>query len=79
MSDKSEKPEKTLAKEPAKPAVPPSAPKLSLNEFCMRLSERDRRVALLGAFEFSERTSGRLQDTEAAYQARFKAFSNKPA
>lgn len=69
-------PEKSVAT--PKPAT--AAPvRLSLTEFCMRLSEQDRRVALLGAFEFSERNAGNVQDTEAAFNARFKAFTNKPA
>ena len=51
---------------------------LTLTEFCIRLSERDRRVALIGGFEFEEKNAGRSRDTEANYLARFEAFINKP-
>ncbi|QNJ57323.1 hypothetical protein Dolphis_16 [Pseudomonas phage Dolphis] len=56
-----------------------SAPEpLTLTEFCRRLSERVRRVELIGAFEFVEKRAGHHRDTEAAYQGRFDAFINKP-
>jgi hypothetical protein len=51
---------------------------LTLDEFCERLSESDRRVELIGAFHFSERQAGRLKDAESAYRARYQAFMKKP-
>ena len=52
---------------------------LTLTEFCMRLSEREPRVALIGAFEAAEKKAGRVKDTDSAYQSRYDAFVNKPA
>jgi len=53
-------------------------PKLTLTEFCIRLSANVRRPELLGAFEFSEKRAGHLKDTEKAFAQRFEAFKNKP-
>ena len=52
---------------------------LSLNEYCTRLSVNDKRVELIGAFEYVERNAGRLKDTETNYNNRFAAFVSKPA
>lgn len=68
----------TIPAEAGKPVESASAAPLTLTEFCTRLSERVRRVELIGAFEFVERKEKRLHDTEANYKARFEAFTNKP-
>lgn len=52
---------------------------LTLSEFCARLSTNDKRVELIGGFEFSERVAGRFKDVESAYLARFNKFINQPA
>ncbi len=52
---------------------------MSLTEFCIKQSKTDRRVELLSGFEYSERSAGRLSDTEANYAARYAAFMNQPA
>jgi ppGpp synthetase/RelA/SpoT-type nucleotidyltranferase len=52
---------------------------LTLQEFCMRLSNIDKRVELIGGFEHSERVAGRAKDTESAYRQRYTAFINRPA
>lgn len=52
---------------------------LSLNEFCIRLSTKDKRVELIGGFEHTERVAGRLSDTVENYTARYEAFLNQPA
>ena len=52
---------------------------LSLNEFCTRLSTKDKRVELIGGFEHSERVAGRLSDTAENYAARYAKFLNQPA
>ncbi|BCP56314.1 hypothetical protein K32_49310 [Kaistia sp. 32K] len=65
-----------------KPDVSPGAEPqstITLNEFCLRLSTRVKRVELIGAFEHAERAADKANDTEAAYQARFDAFIKKPA
>ncbi|ATI15631.1 hypothetical protein [Bordetella phage vB_BbrM_PHB04] len=58
--------------------VNPAVEPLTLNEFCLRLSTRDKRVELIGAFNFVEKQAGRFKDAESNYQARFEAFVNKP-
>lgn len=63
----------TPAPESAAASVP-----LTLQEFCIRLSADDRRVELIGAFEATERLSGRLKDTAEAFSARYQAFIHKP-
>lgn len=52
---------------------------LSLNEFCIRLSAKDKRVELIGGFEYVERVAGRLSDTAEQYEQRFTEFLNQPA
>lgn len=63
----------------AKAAPEPASEPLSLNEFCMRLSSKDKRVELIGGFEYSERVAGRLSDTAENYAARYAQFLNQPA
>lgn len=64
---------------PAAPAVAAQdAPRLTLSEFCTRLSESVSRPELIGGFEFLERRANRLKDTAAAYQGRFDAFLTTP-
>lgn len=58
--------------------APASVP-LTLTDFCIRLSETVRRPELIGAFEFHERTAGRLKATAEEFQARFDEFTTKPA
>lgn len=52
---------------------------LSLHDFCIRLSTKERRVELIAGFEADERKANRLKDTESAYAARFQAFIKRPA
>lgn len=52
---------------------------LTLDEFCTRLSARDRRVELIGAFASTERRAGVVKDVESAFAARFAAFCTAPA
>ena len=63
--------------QPAQPL--PTVPALTLTEFCARLSETVKSPELIGAFEFHERTAGRLKATAEEFQARFDEFTNKPA
>lgn len=58
-------------------AAPVTFP-LSLQEFCVRLSQTDRRVELIGGFEHSERVAGRHRDTEANYAKRYDEFVTQP-
>lgn len=50
---------------------------LTLEEFCIRLSRTDKRVELIGAFNFVEKRAGRIKDTEAAFAERFDKFANQ--
>lgn len=52
---------------------------LTLDEFCTRLSLRDKRVEMIGGFYHVEKQSSRLKDTEAAFAERYAAFQNQPA
>lgn len=69
---------KTTPETDAKVTAPQAIP-MSLTEFCIKQSKSDRRVELLSGFEFTERSEGRLGDTEANYAARYAAFMNQPA
>lgn len=53
-------------------------PKLSLDEFCARLSETVKSPELIGAFHYSERAAGSPHATSEAFKARFEAFRNAP-
>jgi hypothetical protein len=56
-----------------------AAPIMSIDEFCSRTSESDKRVELVSAFFNNERSSGRVNDTFVSYAARYKSFINQPA
>ena len=60
------------------PVANTQEPRLTLAEFCTRLSEKVSRPELLGGFEFVERRAGRVKDVESAYRARFDAFVKTP-
>lgn len=71
---------KTTEKQEAAPAQPvEDSFELTLDEFCTQLSKSDRRVSLIGGFHASEKAANRLKDTVSSYQARYVAFSTKPA
>lgn len=63
---------------PAAADAPVEAVELTLNEFCQRLSETVRRPELLSAFEYTERASGRVKGTAAAFEASFEQFRKTP-
>lgn len=52
---------------------------VTLDEFCLRLSNTDRRVEMIGGFHSDEKRAGRVKDAEAAYSTRYQAFVHKPA
>lgn len=64
---------KTIAETPA-----PMPEKVTIEEFCTRLSLVDKRVELIAGFEYTERSAGRIKDVESEYQSRFTAFATKP-
>lgn len=73
-----------MAEKPKNPAPAPAKAeagpmKLTLQEFCARLSKTCSRTELIGAFEYAERRAGRLKDAEDAFNDRFKAFSGLAA
>lgn len=61
------------------PVVTEPSIKLSVDDFCVRLSETDRRVELVSAFCSVERQAGRVSDTADNYASRYQVFLNKPA
>lgn len=62
--------------QPAQPL--PTAPALTLTEFCARLSETVKSPELIGAFEFTQKRDGHVKDTAEAFRARYDAFVNTP-
>lgn len=62
-----------------KPEVIQDDFKLSLKEFCTRISSTDRRVELIGGFFAHEKGAGRMNDFESAYKARLENFAKRPA
>lgn len=58
--------------------VDPAAEQVTLDEFCVRLSQEDKRVELIGGFHSVEQKAQRFKDAESSYAARFKAFVNQP-
>lgn len=55
------------------PPAPVEIP-VSLDDFCRDFSKIERRVALLGAFNFEMKRQKRLTDTNSHYRAAFAAF-----
>ncbi len=58
------------------PSAPAEIPE-TLDEFCVRLSLKDKRVHMIGAFHHSERRAGHARDTGSNFEARYVAFCNK--
>lgn len=73
------KDQSTKVEAPAEQAATEQAAVLTLNEFCIRLSAKDKRVELIGAFEFTERQAKRLKATEKEFSERYQAFLKQPA
>jgi len=59
-------------------AASPAVEQVTLEEFCVRLSQSDKRVELIGAFHFVEKQAQHFKDFESNYAARFQLFVNKP-
>ena len=55
-----------------------TAQKLSISDFCIRLSETVSRPELIGAFAHVEQKAQRVSDTVENFRARYDAFINKP-
>lgn len=60
------------------PQAPASAEKVTLQEFCTRLSAVDKRVELIGGFHYTEVAAGHVKDLDSEFQSRFTVFANKP-
>jgi hypothetical protein len=58
--------------------APATVEHITLEEFCTRLSMSDKRVELIGGFNYTETAAGRIKDAESDFQARFTAFTTKP-
>lgn len=61
------------------PVVEQSEFPLTLEEYCSRLSQTDKRVELIGAFAHEETRAGRIKGLASEYEARFAAFVSRPA
>lgn len=68
---------KKIVETPAVQQEPDGFP-LTLDEFCTRLSAKDRRVEMIGGFHSDEKRAGRIMDTEAAFLSRYHQFISKP-
>lgn len=68
-----------MSKSKPKAEAAPAVFKLTIEEFCTRLSASDRRVELIGAFHATETKAGRRKDSEDNFRARFAAFLKTPA
>ncbi|MGR9107809.1 MAG: hypothetical protein ACU843_12840 [Gammaproteobacteria bacterium] len=62
-----------------KPEPKPDDFPVTLDEFCRRLSVKDKRVEMIGGFHFDEKLAKRVKDMESAYMKRFEAFTKRPA
>ncbi len=65
----------------AAPAPAPAQPSefpVSVSEFCSRLSEKDRRVELIGAFAVMEKMAGHVRDLPSNFAKRFAEFCVRP-
>lgn len=51
---------------------------ITLDEYCLRRSIPDRRPELINGFHSAEKLAGVVKDSQAAFDARFQAFVNKP-
>ena len=63
----------------AKATTETSAANVTLDNFCLALSVRDKRPHMIGSFHHSQRVAEKPFDTQANYQARYDAFVNQPA
>lgn len=74
-----EKPVDLVVENPAQEDVTPApVDRLALNEFCRRLSERERRYTLISGFHHAMTKAGRLSDTAENYSAAFADFTKRP-
>lgn len=67
---------------PTAAAAAPATPEehaVTLEQFAIELSQRDKRVGLVNGFVFIEKQARRFKDLPSAYQARYDAFINAPA
>lgn len=62
----------------AAPKKPPTPVEVTLDEFCVRLSNTDKRVALISGFHYTEKVAGHLKDFEPNYKARYATFITQP-
>lgn len=70
-------PEK-VAEAPAAVEETQTAFPLSLTEFCTRLSETERRHALIAGFYYTENAAGKTKDLASEYAKRFAEFLETP-
>lgn len=52
---------------------------VTLDEFCTRLSMKDKRVELIGGYHADEKRNGSVKDSEENFKKRFELFIKRPA
>ncbi len=67
------------AKSPPKQTVSNPEPAITLTQFGIEFSKKEKRVELLNAFIFTQRQAGFHKDVKSAYIGRFEAFVHQPA
>lgn len=50
---------------------------ITLKEYMVKLSLRDKRVELINAFNFTEKQAGHVKDYESEFDSRFLAFTQQ--
>lgn len=70
---------KTAIKATEEQSSPPTSFELSLDEFCTRLSGGRVGPELIGGFYQSQKSSGNIKSTDAAFTAAFDVFVKQPA
>lgn len=63
---------------PEVPSAPPDEFLLSLDEFCARLSQKVKKVALIGGFHFHAKQTGLLMGKESQFMAAWEQFRRLP-
>jgi hypothetical protein len=68
-----------IAVQPSKQTAAVAEHEITLTQFGIEFSKKERRVELLNAFIFTQRLAGFHKDVKSAYIGRFEAFVHQPA
>ena len=67
-----------MAKKTAESEMEPE-PKITLDEFCLGVSQRDKRVELIAGFHAEQRARGVVKAAPSEFRAALEAFATRPA